>query len=87
MLQIKDLLGSFKNIEDPSQYKRVAASVMNSILKADVVTEADIDYRAKDCILVLRVNPAIRHKILISKERCLGLLSSALPNMKIVDIR
>lgn len=87
MLQIKDLLGGFKRIEDPAECRRIAASVMNAVLKTAILTENDIEYSDNECVFHMKANPAVRHKILISKERCLDLLRSALPKLTIKDIR
>ena len=86
MLQIKDLLGNFKKIKDPAQDKRVMAAVINDVLKSQLVGEGDIEFKDKECIVRLRLNPAIKHKILVSKERCLESMRSALPGLTIVDI-
>ncbi len=85
MFQLKDLLGKFKEVEDPKEIRLMMCSVLNNELGADLVKENDIDF--KNNIVWIRSNPAVKHKILTSKARYLDLLSKLLPNQTITDLR
>jgi hypothetical protein len=84
MLQIKDLLGKFKNVEDPREIRAQIASALNVAIKADLLTESNIEY--KRSIVRINANPAIKHKIMTSKQVCLNILNQTLGGHVITDI-
>lgn len=85
MLEIKDLLERFKRVEDPKSVRLGIISVLNNALKAELLTENDIEYKGH--VVWITANPAIKHKILTSKALCLDMLKKALPGHTIVDLK
>ncbi len=85
MFEIKDLLEKFKGVEDPKIVRLSIVSVLNRCLKAELLTEGDIEY--KKHVVWVTANPAIKHKILTSKATCLELIRKALPGHTIVDLK
>ncbi len=72
MLQIKGFLEKFKNIEDPREIRAKMAAIINSVLKSDLINGEDIAH--KNNVLWIKANPAIKHKIFISKPACIAAL-------------
>lgn len=85
MFEIKDLLGKFKNVENPREVREKIALAINSVLRADFLKGDDVEY--KDHCVRIKTNPAVRHRVFVSKADCLAAIKGLLPGHTIVDIR
>lgn len=85
MLQIKGFLEKFRSIEDPKETRGKIAAVLNSILKADLISGEDVSH--KNTVLWIKANPAIKHRVFASKQACLDALGKSMPDHPVTDIR
>lgn len=85
MLQIKDLLQKFKNLQDPGELRQRIATVLNEVCGVSGFSGAS--FEIKKHVIWLKTHPALKQKMVMRKEACITTINQRFPDQHIVDIR
>jgi hypothetical protein len=85
MLQIKDLLQKFKNLQDPGELRQRIAMTLNEVCGVSAFSGTSFEIRKH--VMWLKVHPALKQKVIMRKDMCISTINQRFPDQHIVDIR